>query len=253
MVLLGEELKRVDETKVAIMQVIRILIIIFTIPFLAVHLFYNTSQLADGQAASLSEALHITTEAITALSSSLMPIHYLIYGGLILVFIVIANKISFPTPYLMGAMFATILLILLQIPVPHLPQPFFILAQLCLGAYLGSSMNISQIGQLKRLSIYASVANIVLMLFSILLAYFLATGLSISVTTALLGIAPGGIAEMGVTAKAVGANASIVTAYQLFRIFFILLIVPPFLKWWVNKRDSKKEEKMTASHVKESI
>ncbi|MNW03830.1 putative ammonia monooxygenase [compost metagenome] len=51
-----------------------------------------------------------------------------------------------------------------------------------------------------------------------------------SLTTAFLGTAPGGMAEMGLTGAAVGADLSIIVAYQMFRLLFILFIAPLVVK-----------------------
>jgi hypothetical protein len=48
--------------------------------------------------------------------------------------------------------------------------------------------------------------------------------------TAFLSASPGGITEMGIVALAVGADVAFVLAYHLFRLFSILLVVPPLLR-----------------------
>ena len=59
----------------------------------------------------------------------------------------------------------------------------------------------------------------------------------ITMATAFLCIAPGGLPEMGVTAHTIQADVSMVAAYQLFRVFFILFIVPIFLRWIFGRPD----------------
>ena len=44
--------------------------------------------------------------------------------------------------------------------------------------------------------------------------------------TSFLSTAPGGLTEMGITALTVGANISTMTAYQLTRLLFIMLVFP---------------------------
>lgn len=62
---------------------------------------------------------------------------------------------------------------------------------------------------------------IILIVISFGMAYLLATFNSMSLVTAFLAIAPGGIDVMGITAKEVNADLSTVTAYQMFRLFVI--------------------------------
>ncbi len=53
---------------------------------------------------------------------------------------------------------------------------------------------------------------------------------SMGLTSAFLGTSPGGMGEMGLTAVLVGANVSLVTAYQMFRLLFILFVMPLALR-----------------------
>ena len=49
--------------------------------------------------------------------------------------------------------------------------------------------------------------------------------------TGFLSTAPGGFSEVGVVALALNADVAFIMAYQMFRLFFILLLVPPLLRW----------------------
>jgi len=61
---------------------------------------------------------------------------------------------------------------------------------------------------------------------------FLLTRLhSLNLISAFLGTSPGGMAEMGLTAVLVRADVSLVAAYQMFRLLFILFVMPLLLKW----------------------
>ncbi|MGG1600710.1 AbrB family transcriptional regulator, partial [Paenibacillus naphthalenovorans] len=68
-------------------------------------------------------------------------------------------------------------------------------------------------------------------LLSLALSFGYSQVLPISFVTAFLSTSPGGMTEMGVTAAAVKGDVSIVVAYQMFRILFILFIVPYLLRW----------------------
>ncbi|MFP3472832.1 AbrB family transcriptional regulator, partial [Micrococcus sp. SIMBA_144] len=72
--------------------------------------------------------------------------------------------------------------------------------------------------------------------FSFLLAILLTKITSINLATAFLSTAPGGLAEMGVTATIVDADLAMISGYQLFRIFFIMFIALPLLQWWIRRK-----------------
>jgi membrane AbrB-like protein len=233
MAVLGQELKTVDETKVILMQMIRILLIVFSIPFLTITFLDGQHQ---GHLISLIESGHGSGEEVGEKAS---VIHYLTYILTIIFGVWLAIKLRFPTPYLMGALIGTMVLVLLGVPKFDIPSPIFIAAQLCLGAQLGCGMNMSNLGQLRKLSMYTLISNIFLLIFSFIFAILIARWEAVSLATGVLSVAPGGVAEMGISAKEVGATISVVTGYQLFRVFFILLIVAPALKWWIMRRASR--------------
>ena len=78
-----------------------------------------------------------------------------------------------------------------------------------------------------------------LLLLSLGIGWLLNLALWIPTVTAFLSTAPGGIAEMSLTAIQVQADVSTIVAFQLFRLFFILLVVPPALKWWLARENTK--------------
>lgn len=69
-----------------------------------------------------------------------------------------------------------------------------------------------------------------IVIFSMGIGYLLTLWHPMSFATAFLGAAPGGMTEMGLTGAAVHADLSIIVAYQMFRILFVLFIVPYMVK-----------------------
>jgi uncharacterized membrane protein AbrB (regulator of aidB expression) len=47
----------------------------------------------------------------------------------------------------------------------------------------------------------------------------------------ILGVAPGGIAEMAITAKVLQLGVAVVTAFQVCRLVTVLVLVEPLYKW----------------------
>ena len=64
--------------------------------------------------------------------------------------------------------------------------------------------------------------------------YLIGLGLTLvtpaDLLTAFLSASPGGVTEMGIVALSVDADVAFVLAYHLFRLFSILLIMPPLLR-----------------------
>ncbi|MFA8302610.1 AbrB family transcriptional regulator [Paenibacillus alvei] len=63
------------------------------------------------------------------------------------------------------------------------------------------------------------------------LSVLLAALQSVSESTALLSLAPGGMEQMGIIAHEIQADLSMVSGYQIFRTLFISFAVPPLLQF----------------------
>jgi len=56
--------------------------------------------------------------------------------------------------------------------------------------------------------------------------------------TLLLGTAPGGIAEMAITAKVLQLGVPVVTAFQVCRLVAVLVLAEPVYRFWVARRNA---------------
>jgi membrane AbrB-like protein len=234
MVVLSEEIEGADLAVVAFMQTIRLLTVIFTVPFLAVHGLANEAVQgvagpggqANGSADTIISSIIIAAQAITS-----RPLFSVILLLCVMASVWITVRLRFPTPYFLGPILAASLFTIAGYEPPHLPSLLIILAQWSLGIYLGLGIKLSSLGNWRKLLPYSIMGSVAIVAFSLGLSVVFSSLMPISVMTAFLGTSPGGMTEMGVTATLVGANVSLVVAYQMFRILFILFVVPYLLKW----------------------
>ncbi|KEO83875.1 AbrB family transcriptional regulator [Tumebacillus flagellatus] len=228
MVVLAEDVKEADTTVVVFMQTIRVIAVIFIVPFLTVNGFVGGGA-GDGTGA---QAAHV----LPALSD--VPLATL---GLFLVATLggawLGVKLHLPAAFLTGPLLANAVVIFCGFQPPQLPTVLLTLAQICIGSSIGLQMQPQRLNNLRKLTVVTIVSSILLCGFALLVGALLVwwNG-DMSLTTAFLSSAPGGIAEMGVTAHVVHADVTLVTSYQLFRIFFILFLVPPLLRRWILRR-----------------
>lgn len=223
MVVLSEEVPDSNTTVVTFIQTIRLLSVVFIVPFLAVH-GLSAGLGSEGQGVSFGKPLPYAEVifAFAAIASALA-----------------ANALNFPTAYLLGPVLSTAALVLAGLQPPAVPAPLAIAAQLFFGTYLGVTTKIANLENWKQLLPYSIGGGVAIVLFSLGIGYLLTFWHNIDIITAFLGTAPGGMTEMGITAINVGADVSIITAYQLFRLLFMLLILPVALKWWFHSRNAK--------------
>ncbi|TDF99179.1 AbrB family transcriptional regulator [Paenibacillus piri] len=234
MIVLSEEIEGADAAVVAFMQTIRLLLVVFVIPFVAVHGLASGAGVGIGAGSPAAPGSTDTLlEAVTLWAAAMLSrpvIAFMLILG-IAAACWISVKLRFPTPYFLGPILAAAAFTVSGLEPPHLPSLFVLAAQWSLGIYMGLGIKLSSLGNWKRLLPYTLFGNIAVLAFSLALSYGFSLVLPMSLLTAFLGMSPGGMTEMGVTASLVGADVSLVVAYQMFRILFILFVIPYALRW----------------------
>ena len=124
----------------------------------------------------------------------------------------------------------------------HAPLPFpaivLALAQVVLGAWLGACFRRELMRSARRL-LLACAVNILLILALCSAGAIAIAGLSgIDWHTMVLGAAPGGVAEMALTAKFLGQNVALITAFHLTRIFIFVPNIP-----WIVALIARRERR----------
>jgi uncharacterized protein len=217
MVVLGEEMKNVDLTVVTILQVVRLLSVIFVVPFLVF------SPLLAGNETGAS------VPGIGDPSS--FHWSFIIYLAIAVVSAFTAKKIHLPTASMLGPILVVGGIVIAGLTVPPMPGLLIILAQLCLGIYFSFMLDFSSANGLSRFVPLSVVTSLCLLISCIGLSFILSKWHDISFLTAFISLAPGGMAEMAIVGQSVNADLSIITGYHLFRILFILFIIPFALRW----------------------
>jgi len=241
MVVLGDEIEGADVGVVAFMQTLRLLLVVFMIPFLAVHgLAGGVTDVAGGidDPAGIAAFLHSLTSWMDAILNR--PLHSLLLAAGVAVSCWVAVKLHFPTSYFLGSIIAAALFTVFGTEPPPLPTLLAYAAQWGLGTYMGLGIKLNSLRNWKTLLPYTILSNVALIGFTLVLSFVFSGLLPMSLLTAFLGMSPGGMAEMGVTAHLVGADVSVVVTYQLFRILFILFVVPFALRrgfaYWMRRK-----------------
>ncbi|ATW28100.1 AbrB family transcriptional regulator [Candidatus Formimonas warabiya] len=229
MVALTEEIKGVDISGVIFLQTFRLLAVVFVVPFLVIHgLSGNT---APGNAAGASHSIWTFTPVD--------PAGLAIYAAVALAATFLAWRLKAPTPFLTGPILGTAVLNMFGGTGPEVPRLLVIVAQLFMGAYMGQQMQLAGLSNWKRMLPFTLMGSLFLVLFSLVLGELLSMFHSVKLVNAFLSTAPGGISEMSITAIQVQGDLSLISAYQIFRVFFILFLVPPLLKRWLGSNTAK--------------
>lgn len=103
------------------------------------------------------------------------------------------------------------------------PEWFIALGQLCIGWSLGSKFPFSFLKNSKKFIGLTFLFNLLGLALSIIFALLLIRLSHADAQILILGLSPGGIAEMSLMAKALGLAVPIVVAFQLSRLIFVIL------------------------------
>lgn len=138
----------------------------------------------------------------------------------------IFRRLGISNPFFLGALAGSAGLTAAGItPAPFAPVVLGA-AQVLLGTWLGSSFRRSLFASAGRM-IGASIASTLLFVaLTTIVAFVLARILGLNWENLVLGAAPGGVTEMALTAKYLGLDVALITAFHIVRIFLIVPFIP---------------------------
>ncbi|MFD0693048.1 AbrB family transcriptional regulator [Paenibacillus sp. GCM10027628] len=232
MITLAEEFKNIDITLVTFFQVIRLMMIVFIVPLLVFSPLFGSGH--------MSTALPTAQVAVVSWSG-LFP-HMLVYAPVCILCAWLGKKINLPTAYMLGPMIGTSLVHISGFYGPPLPATLLNLSQFMIGSYVGLLLQPGQLERKARTITMALIGGAILIASALGLSLLLTRMHAISGSTAFLSMAPGGMDQMGIMAHEVGADLSVVSGYQTFRILFIYFVVSYALKMLF--RYSTKRERL---------
>ncbi len=158
------------------------------------------------------------------------------WGGLFLLFAVVAlfgavaSRIRFPNPWMMGPLIGTILLTSNGVQLSAMPGWLPNVGQVLLGCWLGTRFSQAFLRHAPRFvaclvpSIYLTMA--IAALVGLALSYLA----GLSAQTMILATAPGGIAEMSITARTLKLGVALVTAAHVTRVLIIVSFTLPVFR-----------------------
>ena len=208
MSVLGERYgARVDV--VAAAQSLRIALVVLTVPALFAALGLHG---ADAFRPGTSEVRLLGLIAL--LGATLL-------GGLLFA------RTGVPNAFILGALAVAIPLTIADVNLSAVPRPLSNAAQLLLGCALGARFERGFLHQAPRVAGAVVLSVALAMVLSALLAWAMAAGTRLNVATLVLATAPGGIAEMAITAKVLELGVPLVTAFHVTRLVILLTCTGP--------------------------
>ena len=117
----------------------------------------------------------------------------------------------------------------------RLPDPILIGSQVLIGWALGQSITREFFARAPRLLAAAALVTIGILVVCLGLGWLVSAGAGLPLPTAFLALAPGGMAEMAVMAKAFGLAAPLVTAFHITRIVCTIMLTRALARWMLRR------------------
>jgi membrane AbrB-like protein len=198
--------------RIAVAQSLRILVVVVIVPFAI------TWSGAHGSDIYLSGNTPFTIGGLAVLFACAAV------GAFLLWFI------GSPNPFMLGPLFVAIAFSVLEVRWSSVPAPLLNVAQVLLGCSLGSRFAPSFVKSAPRYVFVVGLSVVAAIGISGLFGALLARWGGVGVATMVLATAPGGIAEMCVTAQALKLGVPLVTGAHIARVIILVTTTGPIFR-----------------------
>ena len=140
-------------------------------------------------------------------------------------------QLRVPNCWMLGAATFTSLLTVFEITFSAMPRELLNVAQVFIGIALGERFDRASMRSAPRVILGSAITTVVMMAVALVLAVFIADQTDIVATAMIAATAPGGLAEMSLTAAVLNLGVPLVTAYHIIRIIMITVFTLPAYKY----------------------
>ena len=194
---------------VASAHTVRVIIVVLTVPF-ACQFFQ-----ASGVDGSVLEQKSFN-------AYGLLGIALLTFcGGLV------THFLKMPNAWVIGPMLVAMLFTMNEIHFSRVPTELTLIAQLCIGWSLGDRFRPGFFNKAPRFLLCVVIYSFTALVFAFGYAVLLSTLTDVPLSSLAVSVAPGGIAEMAITAKVLQLGVPLVTAFQVSRMVGVVLLTGP--------------------------
>ena len=137
------------------------------------------------------------------------------------------NVLRVPNCWMLGACTFASLITVLEVSFSAMPRELLSVAQVFIGVALGERFERSAMASTPRVIVASAMTTVVMMAIALIMAVMIARETDITATAMIAATAPGGLAEMSLTAAVLNLGVPLVTAYHIVRIILITAFTLP--------------------------
>lgn len=216
MTILGERAGG-DLRTISLIHSTRIFAVVFAVPFIVRGLESSVPVAlpADGPPAAVLDLLFL--------------------AGCLAIGLWLAPRLRLPVPFLLGPLLLSAAAHVTGLVTVAPPRLIVILAQVVIGASLGCRFNGLRLARISHLLAIGALLGLLLLGVAAAIAGLLNPLVDAGYVALLLAFSPGGIAEMGIVAVALGIDPLFVATHHVIRISLVVVIAP----WLYRRRSSR--------------
>lgn len=204
-------------TAISLIQAMRVTSLVIVLPFL---LFL----IMDGTGGAVATSLGSGSLGVGTLI--LLALGYAVGRGM--------DHFGIQNAFIVGALLVSIIDALTGFVGADVPGWLFIGAQIAIGLALGGRFQRQEIARMPRLLSVGLVVSMITSVIIVASGLSIAGHLGISIPVMTLASAPGGIAEMMITATTLGLSIAEIVAFQTTRIIIVNFLAGPLVGLWVK-------------------
>lgn len=213
-----------DALAVALLQYIRVLLVVAIVPAIATYLFPHLSIPPE---AAVSLPLPHAPSLSPWLNLSILALCCPLGMG-------VGNWLRLPSSAFLGAFFVGLAAFWSLPEALYIPQWLFIAGLLVVGLSIGLRFDWLTARKLLKAALIDVGLVLILILSCAGIAYGFHHFARVDTMTAILGFTPGGIEAMVATTIQLGGDTGLVLAMQMTRMFFILFLSPWLIGLWLK-------------------
>jgi membrane AbrB-like protein len=197
-----------EREPIAVAQTMRVTLIVLFAPLLVLHF-------ASGPGGGVTPSPNVQWPHFLALLAIAAPVGYVL------------ARWRTPNAWMMGPMATAGFFSAMGFLQGRAPDVLLVTAQVAMGTSLGTMFRHDFLTRLLRILLAAIVVVVFVAGSMAVLAVGLAYLLGVPVPNMVLALAPAGMAEMVITGKLLGLDATLITGFQLLRIVLIVILCRP--------------------------
>lgn len=223
MVSIGTE-KGGDGRTISLVHALRILFVVFTVP-----IWFQVFGVLDTTGGEVDMA-RPALAGPSLLAGGMTLKEAAILAACAVIGLPLARLLRIPAAPLIGPMVLSGVAHLTGLAVLRPPVELIALAQIVIGASLGSRFAGSRVRELGRIALVSMAASLVMLLLAAATAWAVAAVTGLPFVTLMLAYVPGGVAEMSLISLALGADVAFVATHHLVRIALVVMAAPLMFK-----------------------